>query len=277
VTGRRGVCLPFTDFCGPLIFGEGFSAFATDTVLAVARERKWKHFEVRGRTPFAVSAESAPAFYRHTLDLRTSPPDLFSRFKSSARRAVRKAVRSGLNVQVTRNREAILEFYRLHAQTRKRHNLPPQPFSFFLNIHDAVIKRGLGFVVMASAGGQPVAAAVFFYLGKKAVYKFAASDAKFLNLRANNLILWEGIRYLAETGLEELDFGRTALNDSGLRRFKLGYGSKEETINYFKFATALSPGPTVPHAMADFLCTVFGILPLALNRLAGAIIYPHLD
>jgi Acetyltransferase (GNAT) domain len=277
LTGRRGVCLPFTDFCGPLIFKEDFSALMRDTLLALARERKWKHFEVRGPTQFEASAKSALAFYRHTLDLRCSPPDLFSRFKSASRRAVRKAVRNGLSVQVTRNREAILEFYRLHAQTRKRHGLPPQPLSFFLSIHDAAIKSGFGFVVMASAGAHPAAAAVFFQLEKRAVYKFAASDARFHGLRGNNLVLWEGIRYLAENGAEELDFGRTALNHNGLRRFKLGWASNEETINYFKFETARSTGPTVLEATADFHCAVFEKLPLALNCLAGALVYPHLD
>ena len=277
LTGRRGVCLPFTDFCGPLIFGAGFSALTLDALLAAARERRWKHFEVRGRTQFQVSAKPALGFYRHTLDLRPGCAHLFSRFKSPTRRAVRKAIRSGLSVRVTRTREAMLDFYRLHAQTRKRHGFPPQPISFFLNIHDAVIKPGFGFVLMASAGPDPVAAAVFFELGKKAVYKFAASDPRFQSLRGNNLVLWEGIRYLAENGSEELDLGRTALNHDGLRRFKLGCGSTEETINYFKFETRRLPGPTVADATAGFHCAVFERLPLAVNCLAGALIYPHLD
>jgi Acetyltransferase (GNAT) domain len=277
LTGRRGVCLPFTDFCGPLVFGAGFSALTLDTLRAVALDRKWRHFEVRGRTQLEGSAKPTLGFYRHTLDLRPGSADLFSRFKSPTRRAVRKAVRSGLNCRVARDREAILGFYRLHAQTRRRHGLPPQPLSFFLNIHDAVIKRGLGFVVIASAKEHPVAAAVFLCLGKRAVYKFAASDARSQNLRGNNLVLWEGIRYLAENDLEELDFGRTALNHDGLRRFKLGSGPKEETIQYFKFETALTSRPPVPAATAGFQCAVFGRLPLAMNRLAGALIYPHLD
>ena len=155
LTGRRGVCLPFTDFCGPLMFGEGGSALAMDKLTEVARERKWKYFEVRGGRTIEASATPALAFYGHTLDLRSSPEVLFTRFKSSARRALRKAERSCLSVQVARTREAILEFYRLHVRTRKRHGLPPQPVSFFLNIHDEMIKAGLGFVVMARADHAP--------------------------------------------------------------------------------------------------------------------------
>jgi hypothetical protein len=277
LTGRRGVCLPFTDFCGPLIFREGVSVPTLDMLLEVARERKWKHFEIRGRMSFEVSAEPAASFYGHTLDLRSGPANLLRCFKSSVRRAVRKAERSGLTVEITRTREAILKFYRLHALTRKRHGLPPQPLSFFLNLQEAVIEPGLGFVVIASSGQYPVAAAVFFHFGSNAVYKFAASDARFLNLRGNNLVMWEGIRYLAENGSEELDFGRTGLGHGGLRRFKLAYGAKEEKINYFKFDTVVCPRTTGFEAGSGLHSAVFERLPLALNCLAGALIYPHLD
>ena len=277
LTGRRGVCLPFTDFCNPLLFDEGASGATSEALREVARDRKWKYLEVRGRTTTEVLSEPGEAFYDHTLDLRRETADLFSRFKSSARRALRKANRSGLRVEVTKTPAAMMEFYRLHAQTRKRHGLPPQARSFFLNIQDAVIHRNLGFVILARVGELAVAGAVFFQFARKAVYKFAASDAKFQNLRANNLVIWEAMRHLAENGAEELDLGRTALNHFGLRRFKLSCGSAEKTIEYFKYDTALRPRTTRPEMISECHRAVFGRLPLAINCLAGSLIYPHLD
>jgi len=277
LTGCRGVCLPFTDFCGPLIFGEGGSAGAFAKLSKVARERKWKYFEVRGGKSLWGSAVPALAFYGHTLDLRRGTEDLLTRVKSSVRRALRKAERSGLSVRVVRTREAILEFYRLHVRTRRRHGFPPQPESFFLNIHDEVIKPGLGFVVVARNGSRPIAAAVFFQFGKRAVYKFGASDERLQDLRANNMIMWEGIRFLAQNGAETLHFGRTSLKNDGLRRFKLTWGTQEETIEYVKFDTVAGAWVTGRDAASGFHEAIFGRLPSALNRLAGAIIYPHLD
>jgi len=277
LTGCRGVCLPFTDFCGPLIFGEGGSAGAFAKLSKVARERKWKYFEVRGGKSLWGSAVPALAFYGHTLDLRRGTEDLLTRVKSSVRRALRKAERSGLSVRVVRTREAILEFYRLHVRTRRRHGVPPQPESFFLNIHDEVIKPGLGFVVVARSGSRPIAAAVFFQFGKKAVYKFGASDERLQELRGNNMIMWEGIRFLAQNGAETLHFGRTSLKNDGLRRFKLTWGTQEETIEYVKFDTVAGAWVTGRDAASGFHEAIFGRLPSALNRLAGAIIYPHLD
>src|SRR5205823_295553 len=117
--------------------------------------------------------------------------------------------------------------------TRKRHGLPPQPVSFFLNIYEEVIKAGLGFLVMAKSGSRPVAAAVFFHHGKSAVYKFGASDESFQELRGNNLVMWEAIQSLARRGFKTLHFGRTSPANAGLRRFKLAWGTTEETISYY--------------------------------------------
>ncbi len=243
----------------------------------MARERKWKYFEIRGVKAFEGSAAPALAFYGHTLDLRSGPEELLTRLKSSARRALRKAERSRLSVRVDRSRETMAEFYRLHVRTRRRHGLPPQPVSFFLNIHDEVIKPGLGCIVTASNESRPIAAAVFFQFAKKAVYKFGASDERFHELRANNMVIWEGIRFLAGNGAETLNFGRTSLNNDGLRRFKLTWGTKEQTIEYLKFDTVAGKWVTGRDGVSGFHEAIFGRLPSALNRLAGAIIYPHLD
>ena len=124
----------------------------------------------------------------------------------------------------------MLEFYRLHVRTRRRHGLPPQPASFVLKIHDEIIKPGLGFVVLASKGSRPVAAAVFLNKGKKAVYKFGASDERHQDLRGNNLVMWEAIQFLAQGGFDTLHLGRTSFGNEGLRRFKLAWGTVEETI-----------------------------------------------
>src|SRR4029077_15099455 len=92
-----------------------------------------------------------------------------------------------------------------------------------------------GFVAIARRGSQSVAAAVFFQLGNSALYKFGASDELLQEFRGSNLVMWEAIKFLAGNGATVLHLGRTALDNDGLRRFKLGWGTLEETIDYFKF------------------------------------------
>jgi len=176
-----------------------------------------------------------------------------------------------------RNRQAIDDFYRLHVQTRRRHGLPPQPISFFVNIYEHIIRPGFGFTVLAHRGSRPIASAIFFRFGKNALYKYGASDKRFQELRANNLVMWQGIQFLARTGAEKLHFGRTECENDGLRRFKLSWGTEEETIGYFRVdQLGRQCLVAAPHD-SGFHTRIFGRLPLVLNRLAGSMIYPHLD
>jgi hypothetical protein len=276
-TGRRGVCLPFSDACEPLFFDPETVNSVRDRVVRFARERRWRHVEIRGGKSFQPASGSTAKFYGHTLDLRRPIEELANRFKSSARRAIRKAERSNVSVLVGRNRQAIGDFYRLHVQTRRRHGLPPQPISFFLNIYEHIIKTGLGFTVLAQRESRPIAAAVFFRFGKNALYKYAASDKRFQEFRANNLVMWHGIQFLARTGAEKLRFGRTEHEDDGLRRFKLSWDAQEEIIDYFRFDPSGRQCLTPARHCSPFHNRVFGRLPLLFNQLAGSILYPHLD
>ena len=278
LTGRRGVCLPFSDACEPLIFDPEVVSLVRDELIRLAQQRRWKHLEIRGGKSLALSANSFTKFYGHSLDLRKGAEELAARFASPVRRAIRKAEHSGVKATVGCNRAAINDFYHLHAQTRRRHGLPPQPVSFFLNIYEHIINSGLGFIVLAQRGSRPIAAAIFFRFGKNALYKYGASDKSFQELRANNLVMWQGIQFLAGNGAEKLHFGRTEPENQGLRRFKLSWNTQEETIDYFRVNPSGRECSTPVRSRHSVLRKkVFGGLPLIFNRLAGSMVYPHLD
>ena len=276
-TGRRGVCLPFSDRCEPLIFDPEGVSWVKGQLLRFAQERRWKHLEIRGSISFQVAPGSAEKFYGHSLDLRSGAKSLAAHFASPVRRAVRKAERSGVKAVVARHRAAIDDFYHLHSQTRRRHGLPPQPASFFLNIYKHIINPGLGFIILAQHGSRTIAAAIFFRFGNNAIYKYGASDKRFQEFRANNLIMWHGIQFLVRIGVEKLHFGRTECENEGLRRFKLSWGAQEETINYYRVDPSSRQCFSPARRYSGFHKKVFGRLPLMFNRLAGSIIYPHLD
>jgi hypothetical protein len=273
--GRRGVCLPFSDVCEPLMFQPELAGSLRDRLLCFAKQRRWRHVEIRGGQSFQLARDPSTKFYGHTLDLCSEPEEMLGRFASSVRRAIRKAERSKLSAVVVRNPQALRDFYQLHVQTRRRHGLPPQPLRFFLNIYEHIIKRGLGFIVLARHGARSVAAAVFFQFGKNALYKYGASDKMFQEFRPNNLVMWRGIQFLAHNGAEKLHFGRTDWENDGLRRFKLSWGAEEQTVGYFRVD---SSGQCLAAAPGNYAYKkIFSRLPLALNRLAGSMIYPYRD
>jgi CelD/BcsL family acetyltransferase involved in cellulose biosynthesis len=274
LTGRRGVSLPFSDACRPLIFGDCRPCEIFEELEKLRASRRWRHVELRGDGVAPKTATPSVSYFGHTLDLRPGAEAVFGSFDASVRRAVRKARRHGVIVKIDRSPAGIREYYRLHELTRKRHGLPPQSPAFFENLHASMIDSGLGFVALAKLESRVFAGAVYLRFGKNAVYKFGASEDASRKLRANNLVMWEAIRALANDGAESLDFGRTTLTNEGLRRFKKSWGTSEKTISYIRSDGSWQ---IERDASTGFHNAIFSRLPLPINRLLGRFLYGHLD
>jgi lipid II:glycine glycyltransferase (peptidoglycan interpeptide bridge formation enzyme) len=240
-----------------------------------ARTRGWKYLECRGGRSSFGDVPASTSFWGHQLDLRAGEKALFSGIESAGRRAVRKAEQSGLSVEFSQSPEAIREFYRLLCLTRKRHGVPPQPFVFFANIQRHVLAQNHGWVVLARHGGVVVAGAVFLHSGTTALYKFGASDDKFQHLRGNNLVMWAAIKRYAGEGFATFNFGRTSLDNEGLRRFKLGWGATEYPIDYVRYNVRSGSWVTAKDESSGWHNRLFRALPVPLSRLIGAAFYRH--
>ena len=272
IGGVRGVSLPFTDHCEPLVNSQEQFKELWNTALQTGKSRKWSYVELRGGKEWLPDAPASLRFYRHILDVSGGDEAVFGRFEGSVRQAIRKAQKSGVTVEKRHDIEGMREYYRLHCRTRKKHGLPPQPWVFFLNIARRLMSKKAGVLVLARIDQIAVAGAIFF-CGRQGVYKFGASDESRQEARANNLVMWEGIRWLAANGSMELDFGRTSLENEGLRRFKAGWGSKESTLEYVKYDLRQARFRVDKDRASGWHNEIFSRMPIALLRAAGAVMY----
>lgn len=275
LTGRRGISLPFTDACPPLCPDAQSFRLLFDAARQYGIKRSWKHIEFRGGKEFLPDAPTATRYVGHLLSLEPDTKALFSRFSDSTRRAVRKAEKSELSVEFSRDIEAVRTFHTLLCLTRKRHGVPPQPFNFFEQIHRHVLAPGKGWVVLARHQGRPVAGAVFFHFGQSTCYKFGASDESLQHLRANNLIMAKAIEWYAQNGFGSFDFGRTSIHNTGLQKFKLGWGSTVSQIEYVRLDPRKGVFLTAHEQEEGLSQRIFSRLPIPLTRLIGSILYRH--
>jgi hypothetical protein len=277
VTGLRGVSLPFADFAGPLWIDPREQETVLRALLAVTAERKWHHLELRGGPVPAAGTHAFRSYRAHELDLGPGISQLERALPASTRRSIRRAEQSGLDITMGRDSAAMLAFYQLHGRTRRRHGLPPQPIEFFQAICRHLVEPGLGVIVLAHRSGVAVAGAVFFHSSGRAIYKFGASDPDQWSLRPNHHVMWSAIQYLVESGCLSLHFGRTSNNDAGLIRFKQSWAGDSRALSYFRYHSGKLDWITELKPPAEGRPLVFGHLPLSLNRIAGRLIYPHLD
>jgi hypothetical protein len=276
LTGRRGVSLPFSDLCEPLADSENLTKQLFNSALELGRQNDWRYYELRAGCPLNLGVEPSARFLEHVLRLDSEENALFRRFDKNTRRAVKRATSNGVTVTLSRSLGALRAYHHLNAMTRRQHGLPPQPWSFFANVHKHLISQHLGFISLALHENRPIAGSVYFHFKQRAFYKFAASHPKHTPLCAGFASAWAAIRWYARNGYKSLSFGRTEPDNGGLRRFKLGWGTEERPIAYYRCdlrgsrTARAQPMVTGPHN------AVFRKLPLTVSRCIGSVLYRHM-
>lgn len=274
VTGKRGVSLPFTDYCGIVLHKKNSLERALEALFDSAKRAGWKTIELRDSNNVLHHVTPSSKYYVHKLRLKQNEKDMFSTFRESTKRNIRKAVRQGVHIDISNSLDAVKSYYALHCKTRKFHGLPPQPYTFFKKIYEHIIAKNKGWVILASHMRRAIAGAVFFSFRDQAIYKYGASDRRYQHLRASNLVMWEAIRSFAQEKCEELHFGRTDLDDKGLLQFKRGWGVEEEILNYHKY-NLVKQRFTSNSARQRNFGVVFRNMPSPLLNAIGAILYRH--
>ena len=291
LTGKRGISLPFTDFCDPINLNGGSFLELLNCIIEFGKNRGWKYLELRGGQQFLNSQHlplntrhssldthlpCSSTYFNHTLDLIQGEKRVFSNLRDSTRRNIEKALREGVKVEISQSPDSVKEFYRLNCITRKDHGLPPQPYSFFKKIYEHILANDFGFVVLASFEGRAIAGEVYFYLKEEAVYKFGASDKNFQHLRANNLVMWEGIRECIRRGCMILSLGRTDLGHEGLLQFKRGWGTTEQQINYYRYDFKDKGFILGRSKTTGSYNMIFKNMPIPILNIMGSILYKHM-
>ena len=274
-TGKRGVSLPFSDYCEPIFQNQNNIYDYMEYLINYGKSRNWSYIELRGGK---VPSEIHPfkSYYIHNLKLSLDHNVIFRNFRSNNRRNIKKAIKNSVKTQISHAFESVEIFYKLHCITRKRHGLPPQPFRFFANIFNNIISKGHGTIMTAHYKGKAISAAVYFHFGKKVIYKFGASDFRYQHLRANNLVMWEAIKWYCRNGYQKFCFGRTSPENKGLIQFKSGWNTKAKTLKYYKYHLRKNNFISINTNSTQVTNKVFSKMPIFFLRFIGTILYPHI-
>jgi CelD/BcsL family acetyltransferase involved in cellulose biosynthesis len=270
---KRWVSLPFTDQCPPLgATVEGMEELMAD-LDRTRRAAGVSSLEVRAALEGEIAHLQTSAVL-HRLRLRPDVGDLFRTFKRSNQRLIHQAERKGVVVERAETMGDLADvFYGLHLQTRRRQGVPVQPRRFFRLLWERVLAPGFGFLLLAYANGVAIAGAVFLAWNGTLSYKFGASDPDFWQLRANNLTMWTAIQWGCTNGYEQFDFGRTDLDNEGLRNFKNSWGAVESPLGYSWIADA--PVRVRSHAIQAPVARVIRSSPTWVCRLVGEALYKY--
>jgi len=95
-------------------------------------------------------------------------------------------------------------------------------------------------------------------------------------LRPNNMVMWEAIKWCRGRGFESFSFGRTEPENEGLLQFKRGWGAEERLVRYFKYDLKKNSFKTGSIGVKGLYNRIFYVTPIPVLRFVGAAMYKHI-
>lgn len=233
--GRRIVSLPFSDTCDPLIT----SVDAWRGLLATLQSHEIP-VHLRCLEEHRVSTTGQVKIVKtarwHRLHLEDSIENLWRRISPEARRAIRRSERAAVNIRPLKGEPDLAAFHQMHVALRKsKYRLLAQPRHFFEVLEKRFQEIGSWHSLAAYLGPRMIAGVIYLRWDDTLYFKFNASAEDALNVRPNNLLVWEGVRLAKLLGCRYLDLGPSDIDQPGLIRFKRGFGAEESELRFLRW------------------------------------------
>jgi CelD/BcsL family acetyltransferase involved in cellulose biosynthesis len=289
VTRRRMRSLPVFPPAGPLADSDEDLRMLIDGACRstdAQRARVWTLHTRRGELEAAApQLRWVPKHPTYILALDGDPDEMRRGWKKSARnlwRSVKKAEQAGVTVRVGSSKADLDAFYGLYARTMRRRRVLPRPYRQLSAARD-LLPEGVFRLYLAEHDGEVVAGLVGHSFGEMHELLYLGSDERQFDLRPNHALYWHALKWAAETGHTQLDFGH-ANPKSALADFKLQWGAEpvqEYRYDYVPGADAGPSGPRLANAAegresTSLLARGIERAPVPLLRAAARVVYRRL-
>lgn len=174
---------------------------------------------------------------RFTHLLKTSPDidTLWNAYNKRVRGAIRKAQKSGVEVNNTDTDEDLSTFYDMYLMTLKRLGGTPKPQTLM----KMLLQNGIAKLAIAKYQGSIIAGLLYLYYNRTVTLWCEASLPDYLQYRPNNAIFHHIITWACAHGYEWVDFGASPPESSGLIAHKEQYRAKR--TDFYSYTKTISP------------------------------------
>ncbi len=159
------------------------------------------------------------------IDLKPNEEELMKSFSSKTRYNIRVAERNGVMVKEDNSDKAFERYLELTRETIKRQGFYAHSERYHRLMWKTLRKAGVAHLLTASYKGEIITAWILFSWKDFLYYPYGASTEEHKNVMANNLMMWEAIKFGKKLGLSTFDlWGRE--EGKGFTKFKEGYNPK---------------------------------------------------
>jgi FemAB-related protein (PEP-CTERM system-associated) len=275
--GHRLLSLPWFDTAGIVADDEA----ARDGLLAAAREAAARRQVpvVELRQSQAVDGwpmgDTDKALLR--LRLTADPDELWRALSAKVRNQVRKGEKSGLTVELSRDRDAALrllpEFYSIYATNMRDMGSPSHSERFLAKVAESFSEECR--IAVVRVGGRAIGGGLTLASGKCLEIPWASSLRKFGTLCVNHVMYWHLLRDACLTGFDWFHFGRSTI-DSGPFHFKKQWGAEAVPLAWYSWQDGAQSDAPRNNQKLQMASRLWQRLPLAVARRLGPHLIRHL-
>jgi len=283
LTGNRMVSTPFATLSDPLITTGSDMEALQEAVGILYRDVGASYVEIRSHQSSALVVDAdygVQNFYKHHF-IRLSPDNekLMKTFhRTCVRQRITRALKSGLTVRVGDCESDLDIFYKLHKATRRRLNLPPQPYGFIRSIWNTFAPSQHVKLLLACHNEQPVAGLILLQYKGRVSAEFSAMDEESKDVSPIHFLFWEAIKSACSNGYEIFDFGRTSPLNESLMKFKSHWGAEVSDLPQFYYPKQVLAkfGPNESSAGSRIVKRICRFAPDCALEYIGNFCYQHL-
>lgn len=158
------------------------------------------------------------------IDLTKSEDELLKSFSSKTRYNIRLATRHGVKIKIDNSDKAFEKYLELTDETNRRQGF----YSHTNKYHRLMwkhLKGKIANLLTATYKNEIISTWILFSNDEFLYYPYGASTDKHKEVMANNLMMWEAIKFGKSKGLKKFDlWGRE--EGKGFTKFKEGYNPK---------------------------------------------------
>lgn len=203
----------------------------SNALLEALQQQQISHIEYRD-TDRHTDSDTQPLTgkkVRMLLPLPASSDELLKGFKSKLRSQIRKAEKNGLRYQLGNSTEQLDAFYHIMIHNMRKLGSPVHSKAWFQALKDNYQDDLLISVVYHEQ--TPVGAGIVLRNNTKACIPWASTLAEYNRLAPNMLLYWSLLKELADSGINEFDFGRSSYGE-GTFKFKQQWGAMPVPLNW---------------------------------------------
>src|SRR5260221_3438465 len=159
------------------------------------------------------------------IDLTKSEEDLMKSFESKTRYNIRLAEKKGVTVSEDNSDTAFEKYLELTKETTARDKFFAHSQKYHRLLWETLKKAGIAHLLVAKYNNEIVTTWILFVYDGFLYYPYGASTHKYKNTMANNLMMWEAIKFGKKHNLTTFDLWGREIG-KGFTKFKEGYNPK---------------------------------------------------